>query len=56
MARELIVRESGKHFDPDIVAAFLAAEDEFLQIFARFANDEDSDETDDANLLELVTL
>ena len=56
LARELIVRESGKHFDPDIVDAFLAAEDEFLQIFARFTNDEDSDETEEASLFELATL
>lgn len=32
-ARETIVAESGKHFDPDVVAAFLAMESEFRDIW-----------------------
>jgi putative two-component system response regulator len=32
LARDIIVEESGTHFDPELVAAFLAAETEFLRI------------------------
>lgn len=35
-AYAIIVEGSGKHFDPDIVAAFLACEDEFVRIKAQF--------------------
>jgi putative two-component system response regulator len=35
-ARAIIERESGAHFDPRIVAAFLAAESEFIAIHRRF--------------------
>jgi putative two-component system response regulator len=31
-AKELILRETGKHFDPAIVQAFIARYDEFLQV------------------------
>ena len=31
-AREIIVRESGTHFDPDLVAAFLDCEEQFIAI------------------------
>jgi diguanylate cyclase (GGDEF)-like protein len=34
-ARNIIVRESGKHFDPDVVEAFLCATPQFLQIRER---------------------
>lgn len=31
-ARELIIKDSGRHFDPDVVDAFLKVEDEFIKI------------------------
>jgi len=34
-AKSMIVKDSGTHFDPDIVNAFLAVEDEFLEIRAQ---------------------
>ena len=37
-AVDAIAKESGKHFDPDIVAAFLAAQDEFLRIATEYAD------------------
>ncbi len=36
IARSIIERESGSHFDPEIVAAFLAAEEHFVAIRGRF--------------------
>jgi response regulator RpfG family c-di-GMP phosphodiesterase len=30
-AKTIIVEESGKQFDPDVVEAFLASEDEFIE-------------------------
>ncbi|MEN6496641.1 MAG: HD domain-containing phosphohydrolase [Thermoguttaceae bacterium] len=38
VATSIIVKESGRQFDPAVVQAFLAAEDQFLQIRARFAD------------------
>lgn len=38
-ARSIIEKESGAHFDPHVVAAFLAAEEEFLQIHQQFRCD-----------------
>lgn len=35
-ARDLIMEGSGKHFDPELVDAFLACEESFLQIRERF--------------------
>jgi putative two-component system response regulator len=35
-AREIIVRESGTHFDPDIVAVFLDCQEQFVAIRATF--------------------
>jgi putative two-component system response regulator len=32
VTRSIIVEESGTHFDPDVVDAFLAAEDEFMRV------------------------
>ena len=32
----MIVAEAGKHFDPDVVAAFLSAESDFLAISDRY--------------------
>lgn len=37
-ARDIIVAGRGQHFDPDVVDAFLALEDEFRAIAARFAD------------------
>lgn len=36
--REFIVRAAGSHFDPEVVAAFLAAEVDFLEIARRYAD------------------
>lgn len=38
-ARSIIQKESGAHFDPRVVAAFLAAEEDFLQIQQQFQSD-----------------
>lgn len=43
-ARSLIVEDSGKHFDPSIVKAFLETEDAFIQIRERY-EDGDRDAT-----------
>jgi putative two-component system response regulator len=37
IARSIIVEESGTHFDPAIVEAFQACEQEFLGIRGRYA-------------------
>lgn len=37
-ARKVIVDGSGKHFDPDVVAAFLADEQRFIEIHDRFSD------------------
>jgi len=37
VAKEIICKDSGEHFDPDIVNAFLAREEEFIQIHKQFA-------------------
>ena len=41
VARTIIVEGSGKHFDPDIVAAFQACEQRFIDIGLHFADDAD---------------
>ena len=38
--RSMILDERGKHFDPDVVDAFVATEEEFLAIRGRFADTE----------------
>lgn len=35
-ARQIILKESGNHFDPDVVDAFLAVEDEFFAVGDKF--------------------
>jgi response regulator RpfG family c-di-GMP phosphodiesterase len=35
-AFSIIKEESGKHFDPDVVKAFFAAEDEVIKVEAMF--------------------
>jgi putative two-component system response regulator len=37
LAREIILEDSGKHFDPDVVLAFVENEDRFLAIHDQFA-------------------
>jgi putative two-component system response regulator len=38
VARSIILDESGTHFDPDVVEAFLATEEAFLEIHKSFAD------------------
>jgi len=45
--REIIMQERSRHFDPDIVDAFLAEEDKFIEIRNRF-----SDEPEEAEVKE----
>jgi putative two-component system response regulator len=39
VAKSIIVNDSGKHFDPGVVEAFLAVEQEFVAIHERFGED-----------------
>jgi adenylate cyclase len=39
-ARELILSESGKHFDPDVVEAFMVQSKEFIRIAGEFSEEE----------------
>ncbi len=32
IARSIILKDSGSHFDPDLVEAFMAAEDKFIEV------------------------
>ncbi|MBF0530040.1 MAG: CHASE2 domain-containing protein [Deltaproteobacteria bacterium] len=41
-AREIIIANRGKQFDPAIVDAFIAVEDEFIEIAQKFQNEEES--------------
>ncbi|GHT91175.1 two-component system response regulator [Betaproteobacteria bacterium] len=50
-ASEIIVQGAGKHFDPDVVHAFLALDQEFIAIAARF-EDSDADITREIAALE----
>jgi len=38
-AQEVILKESGKHFDPEVIAAFLAKNEEFIRISRKFADE-----------------
>ena len=40
VARSIIEKDSGSHFDPRIVAAFLAAEEEFMAIRRRLGDEQ----------------
>jgi putative two-component system response regulator len=41
VARDIIVKGSGTHFDPEMVEAFLAIEDQFVKIRERYADEPD---------------
>ena len=45
-AYSIIVEERGKHFDPQVVEAFVAARDEVEMIQETFGDKSDGDETD----------
>ncbi|OGW03482.1 MAG: hypothetical protein A3I04_01690 [Nitrospinae bacterium RIFCSPLOWO2_02_FULL_39_110] len=36
---EVIIKDSGRHFDPDVVDAFLKLKDEFLKISKRYKSE-----------------
>lgn len=36
IARSIIVGDAGKHFDPDVVEAFIQVEDDFVSVYNRF--------------------
>lgn len=38
-AQEYIIKESGKHFDPEVIAAFEAENEEFIRIARKFADE-----------------
>ena len=40
-AVSIIIEGKGRHFDPDIVDAFVGLQDEFREIAARFADSDD---------------
>ena len=40
VARRFIIEQSGSHFDPDVVAAFDACFENFVDIARRYAEDE----------------
>ena len=42
VARSIIVDGRGKHFDPDIVDAFLACEQEFIAIGRQFSEEDET--------------
>lgn len=49
-ATEIILAGLGSHFDPDVVNAFLAIQDEFQSIAQRFADSEQDRERELARL------
>ena len=53
-AVEIIVENSGTHFDPDIIDAFLKVRDEFQKIAARYS-DSDEEIKEKIQYIELVT-
>ena len=40
MSKSIILEESESHFDPEVIAAFLRAEDQFVEIRQHFLNAE----------------
>ncbi len=47
-ARDIILSESGKHFDPAIVQAFMELEPQFMSIRKKFQDPEDADQVSSA--------
>ncbi|MGC3967922.1 MAG: hypothetical protein QM775_11295 [Pirellulales bacterium] len=43
VARSIIVGDAGKHFDPDVVEAFLRVEDEFVAVYNRFREPDEAE-------------
>ena len=41
-ATQIILEGKGKHFDPEVVDAFIACRDQFVEIAARYAQEGDS--------------
>ncbi len=41
-AKSIILEGEGNHFDPDVIAAFLAVEDQFVAIAAEFDDKEEA--------------
>jgi putative two-component system response regulator len=50
VAKEIVTEGRGQHFDPDVVDAFLAAEDKVLEIAGRFRDSDADREKNDAML------
>jgi putative two-component system response regulator len=53
-ARSIILDGKGSHFDPDIVEAFLAREEDFLAVYHRFRDDDTPSEREDTCALSAV--
>jgi putative two-component system response regulator len=53
-AAQILVEGKGKHFDPDMIDAFVAIQQEFIAIAARFA-DSDSDMARKKNQLDILS-
>jgi HD-GYP domain-containing protein (c-di-GMP phosphodiesterase class II) len=51
----MIIKKSGQHFDPEVVDAFVAKNEEFYRIFLQF-NDDFSEDNNSAFLLEQPTI
>lgn len=49
-ARDIIVEDAEKHFDPNVVTAFLSAQQDFIQIRKRFADHQQADVESDLEL------
>jgi hypothetical protein len=45
MSRDIIIKESGSHFDPEIVKAFLENEQEIIAISEAFREDREQSDT-----------
>jgi adenylate cyclase len=41
-AKEIILNETGRHFDPEVIAAFVAKDEEFIRISRKFADEKRS--------------
>jgi putative two-component system response regulator len=52
-ARQIIITGAGQHFDPVVVAAFQAVEQQFIQIAERFADSDAELQRKAAHLAEI---